>query len=173
MSEDFFGDLGRSITRATQRAVGRTGSLIETTKLNAQITGEQKELEYLYGILGEWAYDLISKGKLVPDEAAKDLASDIGVRREKLSELREDLAGLRGMKLCPYCSGEIEKDAQFCPKCGRMLSGEAVKAEEEEEQETAETKTVIVETAEIVAAALSGDDDEPDPSSDEEEKDNV
>lgn len=33
MSDDFFGDLGKSISRVTQKAVGRTGELFETTKI--------------------------------------------------------------------------------------------------------------------------------------------
>ena len=160
MSEDFFGDLGRSITRTAQRAVGRTGSLIETTKINAQITAEQKELDYLYGILGEWAYDLIAKEKLTPDEAAKDLADDIEAHRGKLSQLRTELADLKGLQLCPFCGGEIEKNAQFCPKCGRLLSGDGRRAPDEEEKEPETRQAVIVETAEIVAAALDGENEE-------------
>ena len=52
MSDDFFGDLGKSISRVTQKAVGRTGELFETTKINAQISGEQREIEKLYAKIG-------------------------------------------------------------------------------------------------------------------------
>ena len=43
MADDFFGELGKSISRATQQAVDRTGDFFERTKITAQITGEQKE----------------------------------------------------------------------------------------------------------------------------------
>ena len=45
MADDFFSEIGRSLSRFTQQAVGKTGEVVEMTKFNAQISSEQKEVE--------------------------------------------------------------------------------------------------------------------------------
>ena len=53
MADDFFSEIGKSLSRFTQQAVGKTGEVVEMTKYNAQISGEQKEVEKLYQKIGE------------------------------------------------------------------------------------------------------------------------
>ena len=68
MAEDFFSDLGKSLTKVTRSAVTRTGTLVETTKLNTRISAEQKESDRLYLQIGELVFRAREDG-VSPDEA--------------------------------------------------------------------------------------------------------
>ena len=134
MSDDFFGDLGKSITKATQKAAMRTGSLIESTKINAMITAESKSIEKLYLELGELIYERFQDSPVMEDSAVRAIADELDTHLEKISSYRSELAEVRGMKVCPSCGEIIEKNALFCPKCGvSCLTGEPEEDEKKQE----------------------------------------
>ena len=137
MSDDFFGDLGKSITRATQKAAMRTGSLIESTKINAMITAESKAIEKLYLELGELVYEQYDGGEIKTSSQMSAIVDELDMHLEKISSYRTELAEVKGMRVCPSCGEIIEMDALFCPKCGvSAVTGEAEeKPVPEEEQE--------------------------------------
>ena len=139
MSDDFFGDLGKSITRATQKAAMRTGSLIESTKINAMITAESKAIEKLYLELGELVYEQYDGGEIKTSSQMSAIVDELDMHLEKISSYRTELAEVKGMKVCPSCGEIIEMDALFCPKCGvSAVTGEAEEKpvpEEEQEEE--------------------------------------
>ena len=132
MSEDFFGDLGRSITRATKKAATRTGSLIETTKINAQITGEIKSMEALVAEIGSLFVRRIENGQMMEDEETAPLMEEIRAHKEAVRTYRLELAAIRGMEVCPSCGELVEQGALFCPHCGFALAGGAKEAAAEE-----------------------------------------
>ena len=118
MSDDFFGDLGKSISRVTQKAMNRTGDLFETTKINAQITSEQREIEKLYAKIGAIIYRKIENGKMEADEDIASIVDDIRAHAGHLASRRKALAGVKRMRVCPACGELIATDVAFCPKCG-------------------------------------------------------
>ena len=141
MSDDFFGDLGKSITRATQRAAMRTGSLIESTKINAMITAESKAIEKLYLELGEIVYGQFEDGTITVDSQIQAVVDELDIHLERISSYRTELAEVKGMKVCPSCGEIIETDALFCPKCGvSALTGEPGKEEPDPEEDPYEAE---------------------------------
>ena len=144
MSDDFFGDLGKSISRVTQKAVGRTGELFETTKINAQISGEQREIEKLYAKIGAVVYRKIANGTMEADEDIAPIVDDIRAHAGQLASRRKALAGVKRMRVCPACGELIATDVAFCPKCGTPVVVDAPaalkKAEEEDDDEYTETE---------------------------------
>ena len=101
MAEDFFGELGKSISRATQQAVDKTSVFIERTKITAQISGEQKEIDKLY-----------SDAEFAP------IIHDIDAHTNQVTTYKRTLADVRKMKICESCGSVIAMDVAFCPKCG-------------------------------------------------------
>ena len=129
MSDDFFGDLGKSISRVTQKAVGRTGELFETTKINAQISGEQREIEKLYAKIGAVVYRKIANGTMEADEDIAPIVDDIRAHAGQLASRRRALA----------------TDVAFCPKCGTPVvvdntPAALTDADEEDDDEYIETE---------------------------------
>ena len=125
MSEDFFGDLGRSISKVTRRAMGRTGSLIESTRLGTQISGEEKTLSRLYAELGELVYERCRDGRITPDEVMAPLIEELTVSLGRIRGFTAELAEVKGMRLCRKCGALIEDDVLFCPKCGTAAADAA------------------------------------------------
>ena len=119
MSEDFFGDLGKSIFKTTQSAVDRTSNFFESTKINAQISTEQKEIEKLYCRIGEYVtrkYE--AKDEIFPDDELRSQIETVHARLGKMLELKQALAGAKGMKICTSCQELIAPQMAFCPNCG-------------------------------------------------------
>ena len=146
MSEDFFGDLGKSISRATQSAVGRTSTFFESTKISAMISSEQKEIDKMYQAVGETVVNNAGDTGIVElDETIMDLISEIRVCQGRIHELKKELAGVRGMKVCPACHELVPSEVAFCPQCG-----EAMPVEEENASIAAGAaeETFLTETSE-------------------------
>lgn len=141
MSEDFFGDLGRSISKAANEVVDKTGEFFESTKIRAQISGEEKVMEKAYRDIGEMIYRQHMEGQPVSEEVEK-LCEDILSHEDKIKSFKSELASLKGQKLCPGCDEVLDKNASFCTRCGNSV---VVEAEEEDE------KSDIIETVESAA----------------------
>ena len=169
MSDDFFGDLGKSISRATARAVGRTGSLIESTKINAMITAETKSIERLHLELGELVYERCLEEKMTPDEEMQVIIDELKSHLEKILSYRVELAEVRGMRVCPSCGEIIDMDVLFCPKCGVATPSadetenavlHAAAEDELEEEPDEDDEDDEEETAEESSEPESGDAEE-------------
>ncbi|MCR5294296.1 MAG: zinc ribbon domain-containing protein [Lachnospiraceae bacterium] len=151
MAEDFFGELGRSISRATREAVDRTGVFVEAAKITAQITGQQKEVEKLYQKIGEMVYKKYRNGQYQPEPELLPLMDEIRSRSSQMSSMKKNLAEVRSMKLCPNCGELIQMEVAFCPKCGtptpiasKKASLEKKKREEEQELSLPPTEEALV-----------------------------
>lgn len=118
MSDDFFGDLGKSISKITQGAADRTNSFLEAAKINARIGGVNREIERLYERIGEAVCALNDAGEKSLGEDVLSLMEEVKARRETILSLRESLASVQGKKVCPACTEIIESDVAFCPRCG-------------------------------------------------------
>ena len=131
MADDFFGELGKSISRATQQAVDKTSVFIERTKITAQISGEQKEIDKLYQVIGEIVYRKVKTGEMNNDIDIAPIIHDIDTHSSQVTTYKRTLADVRNMKICENCGSVIAMDVAFCPKCGapasiapRSVSGE-------------------------------------------------
>ena len=118
MAEDFFGELGRSISRATKQAYDKTSVFVESTKISAQISGQQREIEKLYQKIGENVYKKVRQGEFEPDAELMLIVEEIRKRQGQMASMRKNLAEVRNMKVCLNCGELIQSEVAFCPKCG-------------------------------------------------------
>lgn len=160
MSDDFFGDLGKHISKYTQKAVEKTGNLVETAKINTQITGEEKEIDKLYRKIGETIYRKCSAGTLIPDESLRATIEEITKHKEQAAEYKKNLADVRGMRICPSCQELISRDVAYCPHCGAPVPQESEEAEDEEvnDENTVDGTATTVEEAQTDDAAPENDE---------------
>ncbi len=135
MSEDFFGDLGKSLSRSAQKAATRTGTFFESTKMNAQISSEQKEVEKLYAEIGELVYERALEGQMPEDPEITKLVHMVREHRVRILKMKRDLADVRGMQICPNCQEEVAPDVSFCPKCGMKIEPKQAAIRQEKIQE--------------------------------------
>lgn len=153
MSEDFFNDLGKTITKAANDAVDKTTEFFEATKMKAQIAGEGKSIEKNYRDIGEIIYKLYMEGTPVTDEVAK-ICDDVQAHEDHIKSLRKDLASLKGMNLCRACEEMVDKAAAFCPKCGSSMAQEKAKEDVKEDDIIETVEAVAKEAAEEVKDAV-------------------
>lgn len=136
MSEDFFGDLGKSISRYTKKAVDKTSTMVEGAKISAQISAEHREIDKLYQKIGENVYRKAVEKTIDLDDDLNAFVDEIRQRKEKTNSLKKDLADVRGQKVCPNCGELIPKEVAFCPKCGAPAPTAADEATDGEETES-------------------------------------
>ena len=150
MSDDFFSDLGKSFSKVTQSAVDLTSSFIESTKINAQIGGVNKEIEKLYQRIGEAVCLRFADDDSSLGEEILSMMEDVRAHRGTILSLRENLAAVQGRKVCPVCTEIIAADVAFCPKCGAPtpVKEEDDLFQDEETDEVPETLTEDVPQAE-------------------------
>lgn len=147
MADDFFSEIGRSLSRFTQQAVGKTGEVVEMTKFNAQISSEQKEVEKLYQKIGELVYRGVKSGDIEVSDDLADIISAIDSHRAVIRSARKSLAEVQKKTLCPKCHEIVAADAAFCPRCGCAMP--VSRAPKLEAQSVGVEETVEIEEAEI------------------------
>lgn len=117
MGRDFFDGLGEAISKTARELGGRAENLYETQKMKNKISGEEKQIQKIMAELGRMLYKRYLDG--VPlDEAQRILCEQIDQRMDRISHLKEGLAGVRGRKICPSCGSSVDGSAAFCPHCG-------------------------------------------------------
>lgn len=159
MSEDFFGDLGKSISRYTQNAVDKTSTFIEATKITAQISGEEREMDKLYRKIGEAVIRKADEGSYTLPADLNQMADDVKKHRAQIIAYKRTLADVKGMKVCPGCGELIDKAVAFCPKCGAPtpIDEDACDDESAESAVDAEFMTVPEEEESPVSGEASED----------------
>ena len=118
MADDFFTDLGKTISKAGQAAAERTSSFIEAARLSSQISGELKEVQALLQKVGSVIARRYAAGEIELGEEEKGLLGEVASHKALILDLKGKLARAKGQKVCPNCEELIDADAAFCPKCG-------------------------------------------------------
>ena len=172
MSDDFFSDLGKSISKATQSAVDRTSSFFESTKINAQIGGVNKEIEKLYQRIGEAVCIRFADDNSPLGEEIMSMMEDIKTHRGKIFSLRETLAAVQGKKVCPVCAEIIAADVAFCPKCGAPTPVKEEDLFQDEEAAPSDEEAVAEDVSETEEPSDAADAAEEAPATEESSDDN-
>lgn len=111
---------GKAAGRAADVAGKKATELAGATRINLQIFDLNTECEVLYKELGRLVYDL-HRGIEVPSEQMDEKIAQVDERQEKLAALREELAGMKSVVVCPQCSRPCSREDAFCAGCGSAL----------------------------------------------------
>ena len=164
MSEDFFGDLGQSISKVTQTAVRKTGSFFESTKISSSLTTEQKQIEKLYSRIGEAVVRKTKSGaEIIEDQEVLEYIGQVRRHLDAVLELKQSLAGVKGMRLCISCQELVSPKMAFCPYCGAPLPIE----DEPEEEPAEELPDIFAEESVPEPGSDAEDSPEAQPASEE------
>ena len=147
----FFNDLGKKTSKTTTK-------IAREAKLKMKINENKVKIKELYEEIGAKIYQ---KHIREEDLNIKDELNEECAKLDKLSkeieEARMEILKLNNKKLCIECFAEIERDMQFCPKCGKKQNQERTVLEKAEEKlENAEISSKNIKEAEIVKEELKG-----------------
>ncbi|MDO5555190.1 MAG: zinc ribbon domain-containing protein [Clostridia bacterium] len=145
----FFNDLGKKTTETTSK-------IAKETKLKMKISENKGKIKELYEDIGTKVYEKYIREENI--NIKEDLAEQCSKIKElsvEVEEARKEILKLNNKKLCEKCFAQIDKDMQFCPKCGEKQNEEKTVFENAEEKlENAEISLENVKEAEIVKEEL-------------------
>lgn len=117
MAKDFFDGLGESFAKTMREIGGRAESLYSEQKLKNKISGEEKQIAKIMEELGKIIYRRY-RGGVPLEDMQRRLCEQIDQRMERISQYKEEIAGVKSKKLCPSCGATVEMGMAFCPHCG-------------------------------------------------------
>lgn len=106
--------------RAADVAGKKASELASATRLNLQIFDLNTECEALYKEIGKMVYDLHRGAEISNDEMDEKIAA-VDAKQEKIAALREELAEMRSVVVCPHCGKACGREDSFCSGCGGAL----------------------------------------------------
>lgn len=145
----FFNDLGKKTSETTSK-------IAKETKLKMKINENKGKVSDLYEEIGKKVYEkhVREENIIIEEELAEECYKLDEICRE-IEEARKEILALNQKKVCSKCYAEIEKEAQFCSKCGeRQTAEETVLEKAEEKLEKAEIKPEKEAEAEKVKEEL-------------------
>lgn len=126
----FLGGFGEKVSKAAQAAAKKSNELVEITKINMSISGEEDKIQKVYKQIGQYVFDNF-KDNSDADENIAGLCQQIMSHQKNISDLKEKLMAIKNIRQCADCGAEIELSTSFCPKCGsKQEAPEAPAAED-------------------------------------------
>lgn len=111
---------GKAAGRAADAAGKKASELAGATRINLQIFDLNTECELLYKEIGRMVYELHC-GTEVPDEEMEEKITALDGKHEKIASLREELAAMRSVVVCPHCARSCSREDAYCAGCGGAL----------------------------------------------------
>lgn len=111
---------GKAAGRAADVAGKKATELAGATRINLQIFDLNTECEVLYKEIGRMVYELHRGSEVSNDEMDEKIAA-VDAKQEKIAALREELAGMKTIVVCPHCGKTCSREDAYCSGCGGAL----------------------------------------------------
>ena len=115
---DFINKAIDSLTNVGKEVSQKATDVSAIAKATLQMKEKERQLQNTLKALGTVLY---TQKKDVAEELFPELTELIGILDEELDELKEEVAALKGKKVCPGCSKDVADNAKFCPNCGTQM----------------------------------------------------
>jgi hypothetical protein len=113
-----FDEIGKKLAKSGQDTVKKAKEFAEVTRINAQISEEQKALNGFFMQIGEKFFAAVADA---PPEEYAPLCERIVAGRRRIAELQLEVQKVKNVRLCPKCGAECAANLQFCGACGEPL----------------------------------------------------
>lgn len=111
---------GKAAGRAADVAGKKATELAGATRINLQIFDLNTECEVLYKEIGRMVYEL-HRGSAVSNDEMDEKIAAVDAKQEKIAALREELAGMKTIVVCPHCGKTCSREDAYCSGCGGAL----------------------------------------------------
>ena len=115
---DFLDNLTRKLNQVSQDAVSQTKVFAETTRINAKISDEERQLDAMFAQLGR---NYFEANKDNPNAAFAETINNIKDSMLRIENYKVDIRRAKGVINCPQCGAEVSTNTQFCSYCGGKL----------------------------------------------------
>lgn len=110
--------IGKYLEDGASNVAVKSGNLIELSKLNLAISSEEKMIDEIYIKIGKKIYKDYKENKL-SDKNLVDKCEEIDEIKKDIAAIEKKILKIKEKKLCKKCGAEMDKRAEFCPKCGK------------------------------------------------------
>ena len=131
MADDFFSELGETISKTAKDISTKADSFLEGQKTRTKIATEQRMIDKSMNDMGNMVYKKYVDGEAI-DEELTDLCEDITQRKITIAKYRETMAGMKGRKVCPACGASVPAQAAYCMYCGTPCESEEEEVSDEQ-----------------------------------------
>ena len=130
---EFFNKLGNMASETYKYTADKTNKLAKETKTKIKMNEYKSEIEGIYEEIGKIVYQKhVREEDINIKEDLQEYCDKIDILSQKVEECRMKILNLKDKKQCPSCFTEIEKEDNFCPKCGAIQPEEVVEVKETE-----------------------------------------
>ena len=112
---DFFNKFADTVVKTGKTVGEKAKEITDVTKLRYEIHTKETELAEAYQKIGKKYYDEHKADDVLTEP---ELFEKIGEAKDRIKELKEQVADAQGDGYCPQCGTRMPQNAQFCPKCG-------------------------------------------------------
>lgn len=138
---EFFNELGKKITNASNATVNYTKKITEVSKLKDLIAKENTAVSALYEDLGKKYFE----AHIEDCEEFSDEIEKLKTHLSTIVDLKEQVKELNKGNVCPKCGAKIKKNAAFCSTCGAKI--EPIEEDQEPKEAEKEVENPVVEEA--------------------------
>ena len=132
-AKDVAGVVAEKAKDAAEIVSEKAKDVADTTKLNVEILGEQREIEKNYKAIGEW---FVSEYEGEIPDAVKDVVAAVAASKARIAELEAQKAAkdevvtaeeeapvadlTAEIPVCTVCG--TPSNSKFCPECGAPMA---------------------------------------------------
>ena len=117
-------DIKETVIKFANTITKTSGEIVKTTKLSISLSSEEDKLKTMYAEIGKKVHEIYMYGGSI-GAAFDDQIKLVETQREKIDNLRNQINIVKGNKDCAKCGKTMEKNAEFCPKCGHRAADAA------------------------------------------------
>lgn len=131
---EFFDKLTKKASETYKGAAEKTGKIAKEAKLKIKINENKSKIDDIYQEIGKKVYQKhIAKEELCIKRDLEEECAKIDILSSEIDTYHKEILNLSDIKVCVECKEPIDKEAKFCPKCGKEQPVEEEKVEETEE----------------------------------------
>lgn len=110
--------IGKHLEDGVSNVAYKSENLIEISKLNMAISSDEKLINEIYLKLGKKVFKDYKDNKIL-DNSLVEKCEEIEEINKDIASLKKKVLKLKDKKQCKKCGETMEKEADFCPKCGK------------------------------------------------------
>lgn len=148
---EFFDKLTKKASETYKATKEKTSKLSEEFKLKNLISEKKEEIEKLYIEIGKIVAEDLKAGKDSDKDTVSKKVDEIVALEKEIESAEKSILDLKDIAVCDGCNSKIEKEAAFCPNCGKEQEKPEkieIKVEEVEEVKEEPKEAEVIEVKE-------------------------
>ena len=124
--------ISEKLSKITKDVADSTHQQVEVMKMKSSIKKSETAIENAYKEIGKLFLDkAVSE---IPEEYTEYM-DDVRKAKAEISEWKEKIDHMKGMKFCKECGHKIKDNMNFCPSCGTKITELKASADTENNRE--------------------------------------